>query len=79
MIAAALAAIHQPEPGLERPDPLVHCDLKPENVLLDAQGWAMLTDLGLTRALAPLADRAEAPGAPLAYRSSHRRPPRRQR
>ncbi len=56
MIAAALATIHQPDSALERPDPLVHCDLKPENVLLDERGWALLTDLGLTRALASLAD-----------------------
>jgi serine/threonine protein kinase len=51
-IAAALAAIHMPDPDHERPQPLVHCDLKPENVLLNAQGWALLTDLGLTRAYA---------------------------
>ena len=51
-IAAGLAAIHTPDPDHERPHPLVHCDLKPENVLLNAQGWAKLTDLGLTRAYA---------------------------
>ena len=51
-IAAGLAAIHIPDSDHERPQPLVHCDLKPENVLLDAHGWAKLTDLGLTRAYA---------------------------
>jgi serine/threonine protein kinase len=51
-IAAALAAIHIPDPDHERPQPLVHCDLKPENVLLDADGGGKLTDLGLTRAYA---------------------------
>jgi serine/threonine protein kinase len=51
-IAAGLAAIHTPDPDHERPHPLVHCDLKPENVLLNANGWALLTDLGLTRVYA---------------------------
>ena len=60
MIAAGLAAIHMPDPEHERPQPLVHCDLKPENVLLDAQGRALLTDLGLTRAYAE-ADTGSAP------------------
>lgn len=79
MVAAALAAIHQPEPGLERPEPLVHCDLKPENVLVDARTWAKLTDLGLTRALAALADLAPAtpatPAAPSALAESGNLPP----
>ncbi len=63
MVAAALATIHQPAPDLERPEPLVHCDLKPENVLLNEHGWALLTDLGLTRALASLADTTASPSA----------------
>lgn len=47
-IAAALGAIHQPDPDHER-NTLVHCDLKPENVLIAGNGTAKLTDLGLTR------------------------------
>ena len=54
-VAAALTHIHQRDPGHGRPDPLVHCDLKPENVLLNSGYGAMLTDLGLTRAYAALA------------------------
>lgn len=60
-IASALAHIHQPDPPHERPEPLVHCDLKPENVLLDTYGWAQLTDLGLTRAYATLAVETRVP------------------
>ena len=59
-IAAALAHIHQPDAAHDRRGPLVHCDLKPENVLLNAHNWAQLTDLGLTRAYAALAADAEA-------------------
>src|SRR6185437_5087562 len=48
-IASALAHMHMPDPTHERPHPLVHADLKPENVLLDARNHALLTDLGLSR------------------------------
>ena len=63
-IASALAHIHQPDAAHDRPAPLVHCDLKPENVLIDEHGWAQLTDLGLTRAYAALAAETESPAAP---------------
>src|SRR5690348_10722907 len=62
-IAAALAAIHTPDPDHERPQPLVHCDLKPENVLLNVANWALLTDLGLTRAYAEASAPEAAPVA----------------
>jgi serine/threonine protein kinase len=48
-VAAALAHLHQPDPRHERSAPLVHADLKPENLLLDEHGWVKLTDLGLSR------------------------------
>jgi predicted ATPase len=56
-LAGALAAMHGAD--------LVHGDLKPENVRLDAGGRAVLLDLGLARAAAPPGDGAGAKGGPV--------------
>lgn len=56
-VAAALVHLHTPDP---RQKPLVHADLKPENLLLSAHNWAKLTDLGLCRVWAEEALLADA-------------------
>ncbi|HEX5547464.1 MAG TPA: protein kinase [Ktedonobacterales bacterium] len=63
-VAAGLLALHTPDPEFLRPQPLVHRDLKPENVLVDASGYAKITDFGLAAAIGgALAQTSDAPNA----------------
>eukprot|EP00741_Cyanophora_paradoxa_P019525 tig00021127_g18847.t1 len=43
-VAAALAHLHS------RPRPVIHCDLKPSNVLVSGDGRAQVCDFGLAKA-----------------------------
>ncbi len=51
-IAAGLTYLHDPDPSYLRKAPMAHGNLKPENVLIKSDGRAVLTDIGLARAVA---------------------------
>jgi serine/threonine protein kinase len=55
-IAAGLDALHTAAPEFLRPEPLVHRDLKPENVLMHESGLAEITDFGLAKVVAVVAE-----------------------
>ncbi len=60
-IVAALDALHTRDSDHERPLPNVHCDIKPENMLIAANWSARILDYGLSRVwlLAHLGDENE--------------------
>jgi len=51
-VAAGLTYLHEPDPAYLRKIPVTHGDLKPEHVLIQTNGVAVLTDLGLAKAVA---------------------------
>jgi hypothetical protein len=60
-VAAGLTYLHEPDPAHRRPESIVHGDLKPANVLIQGNGVACLTDVGLTSVIA---GHQAPPGAP---------------
>ena len=51
-VAAGLAVLH------DNLNPIVHCDLKPSNILFDAEGKAKISDLGLAQVPGGLSQRS---------------------
>ncbi|KAF8340585.1 kinase-like domain-containing protein [Cantharellus anzutake] len=60
-MANGLHYLHSHEP------PIIHGDLKPENVLISDQGEAQLCDFGLSRALNELSTGAQTTSTMLGY------------
>jgi serine/threonine protein kinase len=53
-VVAGLLYLHTPDPYTHKPT-ILHCDMKPSNILLDQDKRARLADMGLARAQHPAA------------------------
>ncbi|WDE98086.1 serine/threonine-protein kinase [Lentisphaera profundi] len=66
-VSEALGIIQQVTEGLHyawEKDSLIHRDIKPDNIMITADGWVKLTDMGLARQQRDLQDVQEVSGTP---------------
>lgn len=61
MIAAGLDRLHTPDPSMLREHPIIHRDLKPDNILIQQNGLAQITDLGLAKVVETYLDASRDP------------------
>ncbi|MCJ8320738.1 MAG: serine/threonine protein kinase, partial [Colwellia sp.] len=62
-LSAGLAAAHQ--------NGVIHCDLKPSNILVNEQQQLKITDFGIACLSTPIKDNAEEPTKPIQFGSLH--------
>ena len=68
-LARGLAYLHRPGAANEMKPVTIHCDLKPANVLLDAEGEPKIADFGLSVACARAATSGQERGGTPAFRA----------